>query len=77
MAKADYPQIEFEAMIVDNACMQLVGSTTETNPLIMHYKFIKLNNVDCKQICSFLFRGGWKMFLRGRPRCKSEADIGF
>ncbi|VDM75502.1 unnamed protein product [Strongylus vulgaris] len=25
MAKADYPQIEFEAMIVDNACMQMVG----------------------------------------------------
>ncbi|RCN36703.1 isocitrate dehydrogenase, NAD-dependent [Ancylostoma caninum] len=25
MAKKDYPQIEFESMIVDNACMQLVG----------------------------------------------------
>ncbi|KAK5967686.1 Isocitrate dehydrogenase NAD subunit gamma 1 [Trichostrongylus colubriformis] len=48
MAKADYPQIEFESMIVDNACMQLVSRPQQFDVMVMPNLYGNIiSNIAC------------------------------
>ncbi|KAK6731825.1 hypothetical protein RB195_007966 [Necator americanus] len=48
MAKAEYPQIEFEAMIVDNACMQLVSKPQQFDVMVMPNLYGNIiSNIAC------------------------------
>ncbi|EPB77706.1 putative isocitrate dehydrogenase, NAD-dependent [Ancylostoma ceylanicum] len=48
MAKKDYPQIEFESMIVDNACMQLVSKPQQFDVMVMPNLYGNIiSNIAC------------------------------
>ncbi|KAK6018709.1 putative isocitrate dehydrogenase, NAD-dependent [Ostertagia ostertagi] len=48
MAKSDYPQIEFESMIVDNACMQLVSRPQQFDVMLMPNLYGNIiSNIAC------------------------------
>ncbi|CAJ0594491.1 unnamed protein product [Cylicocyclus nassatus] len=48
MAKADYPEIEFEAMIVDNACMQMVSKPQQFDVMVMPNLYGNIiSNIAC------------------------------
>ncbi|VDL81757.1 unnamed protein product [Nippostrongylus brasiliensis] len=48
MAKADYPHIEFESMIVDNACMQLVSRPQQFDVMLMPNLYGNIiSNIAC------------------------------
>ncbi|VDO75912.1 unnamed protein product [Haemonchus placei] len=48
MAKSDYPQIEFDSMIVDNACMQLVSRPQQFDVMLMPNLYGNIiSNIAC------------------------------
>ncbi|VDL81523.1 unnamed protein product [Nippostrongylus brasiliensis] len=48
MAKADYPHIEFDSMIVDNACMQLVSRPQQFDVMLMPNLYGNIiSNIAC------------------------------
>uniref|UniRef100_A0AC35TZ88 Iso_dh domain-containing protein n=1 Tax=Rhabditophanes sp. KR3021 TaxID=114890 RepID=A0AC35TZ88_9BILA len=51
MAKAEYPQIEFEAMIVDNASMQLVSNPSQFDIMVMPNLY---GNILCNIACGIV-----------------------
>ncbi|ETN84615.1 putative isocitrate dehydrogenase, NAD-dependent [Necator americanus] len=82
MAKAEYPQIEFEAMIVDNACMQLgtrnTGTSLAGKDLANPTAFIRasvdmLRYLGCHYHANLISDALWKALVDQRAHTR---DIG-